>query len=88
MHTKKLTVQDERLLAFAQLWAPYGGGDPEDIMVGFGLPERVFFQRLLHLLGTHPWHLDNATRMQLAEVSKRRLQCCVGQHVDQDSSRG
>ena len=35
------------LLAFAQRWSRFGGGDAEDIMVEFGLTEEAYLNRVL-----------------------------------------
>lgn len=41
------------MLKFALRWQPYGGGDPGDILVEFGLTEKDYFARLSNLLAIH-----------------------------------
>jgi hypothetical protein len=40
------------IVAFAKVWAPYGGGSEADIFVTFGLTEDQYFTRLATLLGS------------------------------------
>ncbi|MDT2006675.1 hypothetical protein FXW78_22480 [Rhodococcus opacus] len=42
-----LSPSDRALLAFAIQWAPYGGADPEELFITFGVPRTKF----LHMLG-------------------------------------
>jgi hypothetical protein len=48
MQTLRPAIDSEqnRMLDFARLWAPHGGGPSEDIMVRFGLTSTEFFTRL------------------------------------------
>jgi hypothetical protein len=40
------------MVAFAKVWAPYGGGSQADIFVTFGLTVEQYFTRLAMLLGS------------------------------------
>ncbi|AZG46790.1 hypothetical protein D7316_03395 [Gordonia insulae] len=60
------------MVAFAQRWYRYGGGDPSDIMIEFGLSERDYFLRLRDALGDHQG-LDPQTAADIAAVVARRL---------------
>ena len=59
------------LLAFAQRWSRFGGGDAEDIMVEFGLTEQAYFSRVLDVLERSD--LDEVTREAIEHVARRRL---------------
>lgn len=50
MTIRKLDPEHRRLVEFAEIWLPYGGGSREDIFVTFGLTEDQYFQRLCDLL--------------------------------------
>ena len=43
-------TRDHDIIAFAQVWAPFGGGNAEDIFVRFGIPPRRYFARLAAIL--------------------------------------
>ena len=62
------------LLAFAQRWSRFGGGDAEDIMVEFGLTEEAYFSRVLEVLKSSD--LDAVTRETIEHVARRRLLAC------------
>lgn len=44
--------RDRDMVAFAKVWAPYGGGSQADIFVTFGLTVEQYFTRLAMLLGS------------------------------------
>ncbi|MDL9944569.1 hypothetical protein QSJ19_03010 [Gordonia sp. ABSL11-1] len=59
------------LVAFALRWAPFGGGNAEDILVTFGLAEEAYFRRLRVIL-------DGPTMAGLdATVWERLRQVCT-----------
>ncbi len=60
------------VVAFAQRWYRYGGGDPTDIMIEFGLSERDYFVRLRDALADYEG-LDPQTAGDIAQVVTRRL---------------
>lgn len=63
-----------RMLDFAQRWAPFGGGDPEDIFLSFGVRSRVYFVRLQQILLKHPAVVPDPTlRAHLIAVCADRL---------------
>lgn len=62
------------MLEFALRWAPFGGGDSEDIWVSFGVTEQVYFARLQIVLhGDPPAGLDTVLWERLRRVCARRL---------------
>lgn len=64
----------EAMLEFALRWAPFGGGDSEDIWVSFGVTEQVYFARLQIVLhGDPPAGLDTVLWERLRRVCARRL---------------
>lgn len=66
--------QSDEMLTFAVRWAPFGGGEAEDIWAQFGASERVFFLRLRSLLAGPPAAgLDELTWARLRLVCERRL---------------
>ncbi|MBA4024995.1 MAG: hypothetical protein C0482_21775 [Gordonia sp.] len=70
-----LTAEAVRMLDFARRWAPFGGGDAEDIFTSFGISSQRFFLRVQQLLAEHPSAVPNpAARSRLAAVCADRLQ--------------
>ncbi|MFT4398411.1 DUF3263 domain-containing protein [Gordonia lacunae] len=62
------------MLAFAMHWAPYGGGDPEDIWITFGISARTYFLRLQALLNQAlPAGVDDDTWRRLQQLCADRL---------------
>ena len=77
MTRPKQDAQDqERILAFATRWLPYGGGTAEDIMVTFGTTSDIYFRRLQALLEDteRPVDLDRNTTAALLRMCRRRQQ--------------
>lgn len=64
----------EEMLSFALRWAPYGGGDPEDIWTTFGISDRTYFFRLRALLDEpRPAGVDSGTWHRLQQLCTDRL---------------
>jgi hypothetical protein len=62
------------MVAFALRWAPFGGGDAEDIWVRFGISADTYFQRLHAILDGPPMPgLDDTVWQRLRVVCERRL---------------
>jgi hypothetical protein len=62
------------MIAFAKVWAPYGGGSQADIFIRFGLIAKQYFTRLTTLLGSSSAaELTAAQRRTVFEVCVRRL---------------
>lgn len=63
---------DERALitAFAMRWAPFGGGNSEDIWMLFGITEQAYFARLRALLDS-----DHAIRLNEHVAGRLRMIC-------------
>jgi hypothetical protein len=62
------------LVAFALRWAPFGGGNAEDILVTFGLTEETYFRRLRVILdGPTMAGLDATVWERLRQVCAHRL---------------
>jgi len=67
-------MDGDDMLAFALRWLPFGGGDPEDIWIAFGLSERVYFHRLQMLLdGEPPPGIDDSTWLRMKRSCSERL---------------
>lgn len=65
-------VEDRRMLDFARMWAPYGGPQPDEILVHFGMPPTRFYQNITRILRTAaPGHIPVAERQLLYTVSAR-----------------
>ncbi|KZF09413.1 MAG: DUF3263 domain-containing protein [Rhodococcus sp. (in: high G+C Gram-positive bacteria)] len=73
MQTLRPAIDSEqnRMLDFARLWAPHGGGPSEDIMVRFGLTSTEFFTRLQSLL-----EHDEQTELLTPGTRALVLACC------------
>lgn len=70
----ELSEQTYSLLAFAQLWMPFGGGSAEDIWERFGIVEREYFTRVQRLLDEPAaTALEPQVRDQLRQVCATRL---------------
>jgi hypothetical protein len=48
--THRSLPEDARVLEFACRWVPYGGGDPGDILVEFGISPARYVARLARTL--------------------------------------
>lgn len=70
-----LTSEQTSMLEFAVRWCPYGGGEPGDILVEFGLTDQDYFTRLSTLLTTRSLAtgLDQATLAALRATCQHRL---------------
>jgi len=70
-----LSNEQAAMLKFASRWQPYGGGDPGDILIEFGLTDRDFFTRLSTLLDTRSLvaGLDPATLAAIRATCRLRL---------------
>ncbi|MGW4336801.1 hypothetical protein ACWEK5_28935 [Rhodococcus koreensis] len=44
--------EQEELIRFARIWAPYGGPPPEEVFVRFGITSSTFAERIRHMLAT------------------------------------
>ncbi|RYE43130.1 MAG: hypothetical protein EOP24_29640 [Hyphomicrobiales bacterium] len=42
--------EQEELIRFARIWAPYGGPPPEEVFVRFGITAKSFAERIRHML--------------------------------------
>lgn len=67
-----LTQEEKRMLDFAKRWYLYGGGDPEDIMVIFGVTPGVFYSRVEYLLARHPSCVGPSTLDAMVRVAQNR----------------
>lgn len=65
------------LVAYAESWYRYGGGDPDDILVRFGLTEVAYFTRLREALSTDTT-LDPAVRDAIDVVAAGRIEAGPG----------
>ncbi|KAF0957883.1 hypothetical protein MLGJGCBP_03948 [Rhodococcus sp. T7] len=65
---------DDAVLAFARVWAPYGGPSPEDIFVEFGISRVSFYRRVQSRLRALP-------PVPLSDTEKRRLIEVIDRHV-------
>jgi hypothetical protein len=65
---------DEAVLAFARVWAPYGGPSPEDIFVEFGISRTSFYRRVQSRLRALP-------PVPISDTEKRRLIEVVNRHI-------
>lgn len=71
---ENLSSEAVRMVDFARRWAPFGGGDPEDIFTSFGISARRFFIRIQQIVSTHPSAVsDPALRERLLAVCAHRL---------------
>jgi hypothetical protein len=73
--TTRNPLERERILSFATIWLPYGGGPAEDIWVKFGLTVDAYYRRLGSILtdSEHPCGLDPGTVAALLELCRRRI---------------
>jgi hypothetical protein len=70
-----VTVRQDQaqMIAYAQKWLPYGGGD-EHILPEFGLVPAVFYRRLLRLMNTvGATQVELGSRRQLVELCSLKL---------------
>lgn len=62
------------MLDFARRWAPFGGGEPGDIFVEFGLPADTYFRRLRYFLREHPMAImDPSVHQAMSAVCNQRI---------------
>ncbi len=67
-------ARERDIVAFAKVWAPYGGGSQADIFVTFGLTVEQYFTRLTILLGSSlAGELTPAQRRTILQVCMWRL---------------
>lgn len=63
---------DDAVLAFARVWAPYGGPSSEDIFVEFGISRASFYRRVESRLKSDPPVPISATeRHRITALIKR-----------------
>ena len=66
--------REREIVAFAKVWAPYGGGSDADIFVTFGLTPEQYFIRLATFLGSPPaGELTSTQRRTIRRVCDQRL---------------
>ena len=59
-------IEDAQILEFACRWLPFGGGEPVDLMVDFGMTPASFAARLARILeGPVAAHLEPELRSDL-----------------------
>ena len=63
----------DELVEFAQRWQPYGGGEPAEILLEFGLTEREYFTRLREAIHADPG-MDPYARNAINLVATYRLE--------------
>lgn len=74
MSTVTNTTDTAQILEFACRWHKFGGGPAEDILVGFGVSEHVFFRRVISALDSSAAHdIDDATRQSVLTVAQQRI---------------
>lgn len=74
--TSEWTADAENMVRFAVRWAPFGGGDTQEIFSLFGVDDATFFARLSQLLtapGPLPVDVDDATRTTMVLIARKRL---------------
>lgn len=64
-------THSQELLSFAMRWHRYDGGEPEDILVEFGLTEVDYFTRLRDVVRNAG--LDDDMRNAMDRLAVRRL---------------
>lgn len=63
-----------RMMNFACRWAPFGGGNAEDIFMTFGVSSRRYFLRVQQIITTHPEVVtDPIMRRRIVAVCAHRL---------------
>ena len=60
-------------MAFAERWYLFGGGDPADIWVEFGVTEAVFFARLRQVIEQSQELSRSSLGQAIGDVAARRL---------------
>ncbi|WP_213573461.1 hypothetical protein [Rhodococcus sp. USK13] len=78
-----MSNERSRMMAFAERWYRFGGGNPEDIMVEFGITEAVFFARLRQLLACSPELMSHPIGQAIDDVAAGRLAA-----IDRSHSQG
>ncbi|QYB04238.1 hypothetical protein I1A62_45430 [Rhodococcus sp. USK10] len=51
-HSGRWPTEQEELIRFARIWAPYGGPPPEEVFVRFGITSTAFAERIRQMLAT------------------------------------
>ena len=74
-----MNSEEAAMLELARIWAPYGGAQPGDILVEFGISPATFYGRIIRILRTIALrnmplaerHLiqENAARYSVSPVS-------------------
>lgn len=59
-------VEAERVIEFANTWAPYGGAAEEEILVLFGMTTRRFIERLWEILPESNCSQDEIRNLAIA----------------------
>ncbi|WZU36112.1 hypothetical protein Rruber_05625 (plasmid) [Rhodococcus ruber] len=76
-----MNVEDRRMLDFARIWAPYGGAQPDEIFVHFGMPPAQFYENISRILRTTaPGQISVAERQMLYGISARFCGAGVSSH--------
>lgn len=79
MHT--MGVDDRRMLDFARIWAPYGGAQPDELFVHFGMRPAQFYENIARILRTTaPGQISVAERQLLYAISARMCAAGVPPH--------
>lgn len=71
-----MTRDQREMLEFARIWAPYGGAQPADIFVLFGMSPTKFYDIIRRLLRTVH------ARMLIPADERERLEEIAARHVD------
>jgi hypothetical protein len=71
-----VTRDQQAMLEFARIWAPYGGAQPGDIFVMFGMSPTKFYDIIRRLL--HTVH----ARMLMPASDCQRLGEIAARHID------
>lgn len=75
------SVDNDAVLAFARVWAPYGGPSPDDIFVEFGISRASFYRRVQSRLRALP-------PVPISETERHRLTDIINRHIRFASSHG
>ena len=79
---------DDALLAFARVWAPYGGPSPDDIFVEFGISRRSFYRRVQsRLRALPPVPISDTEKRRLSEIIDRHMRSGNG-HIQRSAMSG
>ena len=67
-----MTSEEQAMLEFARIWAPYGGARPGDILVEFGMSPARYYQNVTRILRTIAVrNLPIAERHRIEECAAR-----------------